>query len=42
MKKSSMLDLLVLVIRRDLVLAMRRRADVLTTLVFFVMGKSVV
>ena len=40
MKKSSMLDLLVLVIRRDLVLAMRRRADVLTTLVFFVMVVS--
>ena len=35
-----MLDLLVLVIRRDLVLAMRRRADVLTTLVFFVMVVS--
>jgi len=28
MKKTSMLGLLVLVIRRDLVLAMRRRADV--------------
>jgi len=40
MKKSSMLDLLVLVIRRDLVLAMRRRADVLTTLIFFVMVVS--
>jgi len=40
MKKTSMLDLLVLVIRRDLVLAMRRRADVLTTLVFFVMVVS--
>ena len=40
MKKSTMLDLLVLVIRRDLVLAMRRRADVLTTLVFFVMVVS--
>ena len=40
MKKSSMLGLLVLVIRRDLVLAMRRRADVLTTLVFFVMVVS--
>ena len=35
-----MLDLLVLVIRRDLVLAMRRRADVLTTLIFFVMVVS--
>jgi heme exporter protein B len=40
MKKSTMLDLLVLVIRRDLVLAMRRRADVLTTLIFFVMVVS--
>jgi heme exporter protein B len=40
MKKSSVLDLLVLVIRRDLVLAMRRRADVLTTLIFFVMVVS--
>lgn len=40
MKKSSMLDLLVLVIQRDLVLAMRRRADVFTTLVFFVMVVS--
>ena len=35
-----MLDLLVLVVRRDLVLAMRRRADVLTTLIFFVMVVS--
>jgi heme exporter protein B len=35
-----MLDLLMLVIRRDLILAMRRRADVLTTLVFFVMVVS--
>ncbi|MGC2166925.1 MAG: heme exporter protein CcmB [Gallionella sp.] len=40
MKKTSMLDLLMLVIRRDLVLAMRRRADVLTTLIFFVMVVS--
>ena len=40
MKKSSMLGLLMLVIRRDLVLAMRRRADVLTTLIFFVMVVS--
>lgn len=39
-KKASMLDMLVLVIRRDLVLAMRRRADVLTTLIFFVMVVS--
>ncbi|MEO7623349.1 MAG: heme exporter protein CcmB [Gallionella sp.] len=35
-----MIDLLMLVIRRDLILAMRRRADVLTTLVFFVMVVS--
>jgi len=40
MKKSSMLDLFVLVVRRDLILAMRRRADVLTTLIFFVMVVS--
>lgn len=40
MKKLSLFDLLVLVIRRDLVLAMRRRADVLTTLIFFVMVVS--
>jgi heme exporter protein B len=40
MKQSGMLDLLLLVIRRDLVLAMRRRADVLTTLIFFVMVVS--
>ncbi|MBK9160344.1 MAG: heme exporter protein CcmB [Nitrosomonadales bacterium] len=40
MKKSTMLGLLVLVVRRDLVLAMRRRADVLTTLIFFVMVVS--
>ncbi len=39
-KQPSMLELLALVIRRDLVLAMRRRADVLTTLVFFVMVVS--
>lgn len=39
-KKSSMLGLLALVIRRDLVLAMRRRADVFTTLVFFVIVVS--
>lgn len=38
--KPSMLGLLALVIRRDLVLAMRRRADVLTILVFFVMVVS--
>lgn len=40
MNKLSMFGLLALVIRRDLVLAMRRRADVLTTLVFFVMVVS--
>lgn len=40
MNKLSLLDLLVLVIRRDMVLAMRRRADVLTTLIFFVMVVS--
>ena len=37
MKKSTMFGLFMLVIRRDLVLAMRRRTDVLTTLIFFVM-----
>ncbi len=40
MNKLSLPGLLVLVIRRDLVLAMRRRADLLTTLVFFVMVVS--
>ncbi len=40
MKKLSLLSLLLLVVRRDLVLAMRRRADVLTTLIFFVMVVS--
>ncbi len=40
MKKSTLPALLVLVIRRDLLLALRRRADVLTTLVFFVMVVS--
>lgn len=40
MNKLSPPGLLVLVVRRDLVLAMRRRADVLTTLVFFVMVVS--
>ena len=39
-EKLSLFGLLGLVIRRDLVLAMRRRADVLTTLVFFVMVVS--
>ncbi len=36
----SLFALLALVIRRDLLLAMRRRADVLTTLIFFVMVVS--
>lgn len=40
MKHSTLFGLLVLVIRRDLLLAMRRRADVLTTLIFFVMVVS--
>jgi heme exporter protein B len=40
MKDLSLGRLLDLVIRRDLLLAMRRRADVLTTLVFFVMVVS--
>ena len=40
MNKLSLFGLLGLVIRRDLVLAMRRRADVLTTLIFFVMVVS--
>ncbi len=40
MKKLSLLGLLGLVLRRDLLLAMRRRADVLTTLIFFVMVVS--
>ncbi len=40
MKRLSLFGLLALVIRRDLLLAMRRRADVLTTLIFFVMVVS--
>ncbi len=40
MNKLSLFGLLSLVIRRDLLLAMRRRADVLTTLIFFVMVAS--
>lgn len=40
MNKLTMFGVLGLVIRRDLLLAMRRRADVLTTLVFFVMVVS--
>lgn len=38
--RLSLFGLLALTIRRDLLLAMRRRADVLTTLVFFVMVVS--
>jgi heme exporter protein B len=40
MNRLSLFGLMGLVIRRDLLLAMRRRADVLTTLVFFVMVVS--
>jgi heme exporter protein B len=40
MTRLSLFGLLGLVIRRDLLLAMRRRADVLTTLIFFVMVVS--
>src|SRR5487761_2575902 len=40
MRRLSIAKLLLLVIRRDLLLAMRRRADVLTILVFFVMVVS--
>jgi heme exporter protein B len=40
MKRMSLIGLFGLVVRRDLLLAMRRRADVLTTLVFFVMVVS--
>ncbi len=40
MNRLSLIGLLGLVIRRDLLLAMRRRADVLTTLIFFVMVVS--
>lgn len=40
MRTMTLPGLLSLVIRRDLVLAMRRRADVLTTLIFFVMVVS--
>ncbi len=40
MNKLSLNGLLGLVISRDLMLAMRRRADVLTTLIFFVMVVS--
>lgn len=40
MNRLSLSALLALVIKRDLLLAMRRRADVLTTLIFFVMVVS--
>lgn len=40
MRRLTLSRLLLLVLRRDLLLAMRRRADVLTTLVFFVMVVS--
>lgn len=40
MKSLSLGQLLLLVIRRDVLLAMRRRADVFTTLIFFVMVVS--
>lgn len=40
MNKLSLPGLLVLVVRRDLLLAMRRRADVFTTLFFFVLVVS--
>lgn len=40
MNRLSLFGLLALVVRRDLLLALRRRADVLTTLFFFVMVVS--
>lgn len=40
MNQLSVIKLLILVVRRDLLLAMRRRADVLTILVFFVLVVS--
>lgn len=40
MNKLSLIGLLRLVVSRDMMLAMRRRADVLTTLIFFVMVVS--
>lgn len=40
MNQLSVFKLLVLVVRRDLLLAMRRRADVLTILVFFILVVS--
>ena len=40
MSKLTLIGVFYLVLRRDLVLAMRRRADVLTTLIFFVIVVS--
>jgi len=40
MNQLTVFNLLVLVIRRDLLLAMRRRADVMTILVFFILVVS--
>lgn len=40
MNKLAIFELVSLVIRRDLTLAMRRRADVLTTLIFFILVVS--
>lgn len=40
MNKLSMFGVMCLVVNRDLTLAMRRRADVLTTLIFFVLVVS--
>jgi heme exporter protein B len=40
LKKISLVGLLGLMIRRDLLLAVRRRADVLTTLIFFIIVAS--
>jgi heme exporter protein B len=40
MKKLSLFSQLIVVVHRDLLLAMRRRADVLATLIFFVMVVS--
>jgi heme exporter protein B len=40
MNQLSLVGILVTIVRRDLLLAMRRRSDVLTTLIFFVMVVS--
>jgi heme exporter protein B len=40
MNQLSLVGILVIIVRRDLLLAMRRRSDVLTTLIFFVMVVS--